>query len=123
MGNPDLRPKDTSEGRAKSLRASLPEPAELARLARQAQVLSDPTRLALLLLLREAGELCVSDLCLIIEREQGGVSRHLKIAFDAGLVSKRRFDLWVYYELTGEGKRLLAALLDGAHSPAPSPKK
>jgi len=114
MGNSDLRLKDTSEGRAESLRETLPEPAELARLSRQAQVLSDTTRLSLLLLLREAGELCVSDLCLIVEREQGGVSRHLKIALDAGLVNKRRFDLWVYYELTADGKRLLAALLDSS---------
>jgi DNA-binding transcriptional ArsR family regulator len=118
MGNPDLRLKDTTEGRAESLRANLPEPADLARLSRQAQALSDPTRLALLLLLREAGsspdggELCVSDLCLIIEREQGGVSRHLKIALDAGLVSKRRFDLWAYYSLTEIGRRLLSALVD-----------
>lgn len=111
MGNPDLRLKDTSEGRAKSLRARLLEPVEAARLARQAQALGDSTRLTILLLLREAGKLCVSDICLITDRKQSIVSKHLKTALDAGLLSNYRFDLWVYYELTEDGERLLAALL------------
>jgi DNA-binding transcriptional ArsR family regulator len=112
MGNTDLRLKDTSQGKAEKLRSELLDPAEANRLARQAQALSDPTRLTLLLLLREAGKLCVSDLCLILERGQSAVSRHLKIALDAGLLSNYRFDLWTYYELTEDGKRLLAVLLD-----------
>jgi DNA-binding transcriptional ArsR family regulator len=117
MGNPDLRPKDTNQRKAEALRAKLPDDEETARLARQAQVLGDPTRLSILLLLREAGssleagELCVSDLCLIIEREQGGVSRHLKIALDAGLVTRHRLDLWAMYALTERAKELLATLL------------
>jgi ArsR family transcriptional regulator len=123
MGNTDLKLKDTSEGRAEALRAGLLDHDEAARLARQAQALSDPTRLTILLLLREAGQLCVSDICLIVDRKQSIVSKHLKTAVDAGLLSNHRFDLWIYYELTGEGERLLAALLDGAQSPAPSPKK
>lgn len=111
MGNPDLRLKDTSEGRAECLRAELLDPTEATRLARRSQALSDSTRLILLKLLGDAGELCVSDICLIIEREQSGVSRHLRILLDAGLVEKRRFDLWVYYKLSPTGERLLAALL------------
>jgi DNA-binding transcriptional ArsR family regulator len=111
MGNTDLRLKDTSAGRAETLRAKLLDHPEAVHLARQAQALSDPTRLSILLLLREAGKLCVSDLCLILERGQSAVSRHLKIALDAGLLSNQRFDLWVYYELTARGRELLAALL------------
>lgn len=112
MGNPDLRLKDTSEGRAKTLRARLLDHVEAARLARQAQALGDATRLTLLLLLREAGRLCVSDICLIMDRKQSIVSKHLKTALDAGLLSNYRFDLWVYYEITEIGEHLLAALLN-----------
>ena len=98
MGNPDLRLKDTSEGRAETLRAGLLDHDEAVRLARQAQALGDSTRLTLLLLLREAGKLCVSDICLIMDRKQSIVSKHLKTALDAGLLSRYRFDLWMYYE-------------------------
>jgi DNA-binding transcriptional ArsR family regulator len=121
MGNPDLRPKDTNERQAEALHAQLPDALEIARLARHAQGLADPTRLSILLLLREAGKLCVSDVCLILERGQSTISKHLKTALDAGLVSNHRFDLWVYYELTERGEELLAALTD--HSPASSPRK
>jgi DNA-binding transcriptional ArsR family regulator len=112
MGNTDLKPKDKNERQAEALRAKLPEQDETLRLSRQAQAFADPTRLAILLLLREAGKLCVSDLCLILERGQSSVSKHLKTAVDAGVLKNHRFDLWVYYELTDEGKRLLAALVD-----------
>jgi ArsR family transcriptional regulator len=112
MGNPDLRLKDTSEGRAETLRANLLDHDEAVRLARQAQALSGPTRLAILLLIREAGKLCVSDICLITDRKQSIVSKHLKTALDAGLLSNYRFDLWVYYEITETGERLLSALLN-----------
>ena len=112
MGNTDLRLKDTSEGRAETLRAGLLDHTEAVQFARQAQALSDPTRLTILLLIRAAGKLCVSDICLIVDRKQSIVSKHLKTALDAGLLSNYRFDLWVYYEITPTGERLLAALLN-----------
>jgi ArsR family transcriptional regulator len=112
MGNPDLKLQETSPERAKRLRGNLLDFMEATRLSRQAQALSDPTRLTLLKLLADAGELCVSDLCVISQREQSGVSRHLRILWDTALVEKRRFDLWVYYKPSATGQRLLAALLD-----------
>lgn len=121
MGNTDLRRKDTNERQAESLREQLPEANEIARLARQAHGLGDPTRLAILLLLREANQLCVSDVCLILERGQSTISKHLKTALDAGLVSRYRLDLWAMYALTERGEELLATLVD--HSPASSPRK
>lgn len=123
MGNPDLKAKDTNERRAEALRAQLPDLEDLSRLARQAQALGDPTRLSILLLLREAGSLCVSDICLVLQRGQSIVSKHLKTALDAGLVSNHRLDLWVMYSLTERGEGLLTGLLDAAHLPASSPKK
>jgi DNA-binding transcriptional ArsR family regulator len=111
MGNTDLRLKDTSEGRAKSLREGLPDPGQVIGLARQAQALGDPTRLSILILLQEAGQLCVSDICLILERGQSSISKHLKTALDAGVVKRQRLDLWAMYSLTERGEFLLAALM------------
>ncbi|WP_413230413.1 ArsR family transcriptional regulator, partial [Escherichia coli] len=38
--------------------------------------LSDETRLGIVLLLREMGELCVCDLCTALEQSQPKISRH-----------------------------------------------
>jgi DNA-binding transcriptional ArsR family regulator len=84
---------------------------EATRLSRQGQALSDPHRLALLALLNEAGELCVSDACLVSQREQSGVSRHLRILWEAGLVDKARRDKNLFYWPTSTGERLLSVLL------------
>jgi DNA-binding transcriptional ArsR family regulator len=113
MGNTDLKPKDKNERQAKALRDKLLDQEETLRLSRQAQALGDPTRLSILLLLRDAGHLCVSDICLILERGQSSISKHLKTALDAGVVDRQRLDLWAMYSLSARGGELLAALLDG----------
>lgn len=41
------------------------------------KTLSDETRLGIVLLLREMGELCVCDLCTALEQSQPKISRHL----------------------------------------------
>lgn len=43
------------------------------------QALADETRLALVLLLREKGELCVCDLSAILQKSQPKTSRHLAL--------------------------------------------
>jgi ArsR family transcriptional regulator len=111
MGNTDLRYQDTTPGEAKSLRAQLLDFQTATAMGRQAQALSDPSRLILLALLVEAGELCVSDICLVTEREQSGVSRHLRILWDRGLVEKERRGVLLFYRATEIGERLLRALL------------
>ena len=67
-------------------------------LARVFHALSDPTRLAVLDLLR-GGERCVCDLTAALEAGQSRLSFHLKTLKDAGLVSDRRAGRWVYYAL------------------------
>lgn len=113
MGNPRLTLQAIEAPRARELRGQLLDPLEATRWSRQGQALSDPHRLALLALLNEAGELCVSDACLISEREQSGVSRHLRVLWEAGLVDKARREKNLYYWPTSAGERLLAALLAG----------
>lgn len=73
----------------------------------------DPTRLRLLLLLRQA-ELTVSELIEIIGQSQPRVSRHLKLLCSAGLIARFKEGSWVFYRATDEGKgaALGAALAD-----------
>lgn len=72
----------------------------------------DPTRLRLLLLLRQA-ELTVSELIEIIGQSQPRVSRHLKLLAGAGLIERFKEGSWVFYRATDEGQ---AAALGAALS-------
>ncbi len=71
----------------------------------------DPTRLRLLLTLREA-ELTVSELTQILGQSQPRVSRHLKLLCDAGLLERFKEGSWVFYRAAdkGEGGELGATL-------------
>ncbi|TFH32881.1 MAG: metalloregulator ArsR/SmtB family transcription factor [Myxococcales bacterium] len=59
---------------------------------------ADQTRLRLLNLLRE-GELCVCDLCEVLEESQPKVSRHLAYLRRVGLVSVRQQGKWKHYSI------------------------
>ncbi|HYS46223.1 MAG TPA: metalloregulator ArsR/SmtB family transcription factor, partial [Rhizomicrobium sp.] len=78
----------------------------------------DPTRLRLLLLLRQA-ELTVSELVEIVGQSQPRVSRHLKLLGEAGLVERFKEGSWVFCRAAdrGTGAELgaaIAALADPA---------
>ena len=81
----------------------------------------DPTRLRLILLLREA-ELTVSELTQILGQSQPRVSRHLKLLCEAGLLQRFKEGSWVFYRAANRGEcaqlaDLLAAL--AARDPVP----
>ncbi|HEU0161967.1 MAG TPA: metalloregulator ArsR/SmtB family transcription factor [Rhizomicrobium sp.] len=71
----------------------------------------DPTRLRLLLLLRQA-ELTVSELIEIVGQSQPRVSRHLKLLGEAGLVERFKEGSWVFCRAAdrGMGAELGAAI-------------
>lgn len=60
--------------------------------------LSEPLRIRLLELLREQ-ELCVCELCEVLEVSQSKLSFHLKTLKQAGLVRSRQEGRWIYYSL------------------------
>ncbi len=60
--------------------------------------LSEPLRIKLLELLREQ-ELCVCELCEVLEVSQSKLSFHLKTLKQAGLVRSRQEGRWIYYSL------------------------
>ena len=86
------------------------------RLVAMLRAAGDPTRLRLLLLLREA-ELAVSELIEIVGQSQPRVSRHLKLLGEAGLLERFKEGSWVFYRAADQGKgaelgRALSALAD-----------
>jgi ArsR family transcriptional regulator len=60
--------------------------------------LSDPIRIKVIELLRQR-ELCVCDLCDILEISQSKLSFHLKNLKEANLVNARQEGRWIYYSL------------------------
>src|ERR1700748_3386465 len=81
------------------------------KLVAMLRAAGDPTRLRLLLLLRQAG-LTVSELTDIVGQSQPRVSRHLKLLCDAGLLERFKEGSWVFYRAadSGRGAELGAAL-------------
>lgn len=67
-------------------------------LAQSFAALADPIRLTLLSIVASAkGEVCACDLVEPSGRSQPTVSHHMKILVDAGLVSREKRGLWVWY--------------------------
>jgi DNA-binding transcriptional ArsR family regulator len=64
------------------------------------KILSDETRLAIIMLLRESGELCVCDICGAVAESQPKISRHMAILREAQLVIDRREGKWIHYRLS-----------------------
>lgn len=63
------------------------------------KILSDETRLGIVLLLREMGELCVCDLCTALEQSQPKTSAIWR-CFESGLLLDRKQGKWVHYRLS-----------------------
>ena len=86
-----------------------------AEVADLMKVLSDPTRLQIVVTLRDMGEaVCVCDCTASFGLSQPTVSHHLARLRDAGLLEVTRKGGWAYYalrkDLPAATKRLLAAL-------------
>ena len=81
------------------VRADVLDERDAADLARAFAALSDPIRLRLLSCVAssKAGEVCACDLVEPSGRSQPTVSHHMKILVEAGLVSRQKRGLWVWY--------------------------
>lgn len=82
-----------------------------AAVARMLRAFSDRTRLRILSLLKQHGEICVGDLVAVLETPQTTVSRHLAYLRRAGLVRVRQQGLWKHYSLTPAAGRFHRGLL------------
>jgi len=84
-------------------------------LVSMAKVLSDPSRVRILVALRER-ELCVCELCTALAMTQSTLSTHLKVIRQAGLVSARKEGKWMYYRTAQTSERLLVQLFQSFSS-------
>jgi ArsR family transcriptional regulator, lead/cadmium/zinc/bismuth-responsive transcriptional repressor len=92
--------------------------ADTARLRDAAGVLAalgDPNRLGILLALHHAGDLCVSDLAVVVGMSDSAVSHALRLLRTHGMVTARRHGRLVRYRVAGE---LTPALLDAVSAAA-----
>jgi len=90
------------------------EAAAAARCAKYFKALGDPIRLQMMRAL-QSGPLSVSDLALLLETELANVSHHLRVLYNAGLVTTERDGKFIYYSLCKDVLKStprLAGLLD-----------
>lgn len=86
------------------------------RESRVFKALSDPKRLAILAQLR-SGEKCACVLQQPMELTQSGLSYHMKILCDSGLVESRQEGKWMHYRLSLSGREAAVELLRSLTTP------
>ena len=93
-------------GAVQASRRQMPDSDHVARVGELLSLLSNPTRLRILLALRSVTgaaerELCVCDLAVVAEASKSLASHQLRLLRAAGLVVPRRRGKLVYYRLAG----------------------
>ncbi len=68
---------------------------------------ADESRLRILYLIFMNGETCISDLEKVLEFTQAKTSRHLIYLKNSGIVSFRRYNHWVFYQIKDEVYEIL----------------
>jgi ArsR family transcriptional regulator len=86
---------------------------ELERLAALHKALSDETRLRIMNVLLELGELCVCDLEAGLDITQSRASRHLGILKQSGVLAVRRDGIWIYTSVPADLDEPTTANLGG----------
>jgi DNA-binding transcriptional ArsR family regulator len=72
----------------------------LRKMSEHFSLLAGETRLKIITLLAESGELCVCDLATVLEMTPAAVSQHLSRLRSGRLVQSRRDGMTIYYRLT-----------------------
>ena len=80
------------------------------------KALCDPKRLAILEQLR-GGEKCACVLQEPLDLTQSGLSYHMKILCDSGIVTSRQEGKWTHYQLSDSGREYAIELLKELTTP------
>ena len=87
------------------------------------KILADLTRLRVLALLSQEGELCVCELTHALGEIQPKISRHLALLREAEVVLDRRQGQWIYYRLNPKlpewARAVLSETTEGIAKQAP----
>ncbi|MFA0961250.1 metalloregulator ArsR/SmtB family transcription factor [Roseivirga sp. BDSF3-8] len=75
------------------------------------KALSDEARVRILVLLQEKGNLCISDLELILDFTQTKTSRHITYLRNAGILASRKADQYVFYYIKEEVENFVRQML------------
>lgn len=94
------------QGGLEVLKKRVPDKEELASEAERFQAVSDPIRLQIMHALMEI-DLCPCLLKEITELTDSGLSYHLSILEEAGLISSSSRKRWRVYVLTDKGRKLI----------------
>jgi ArsR family transcriptional regulator len=116
---PDCVSPDRSPDELVALRQKLSDrAAPLRKMAEHYSLLAGETRLKIIALLSESGELCVCDLATVLEMTPAAVSQHLSRLRSGRLVQSRRAGMTIYYRLTEMANELADLRLNGPGLPA-----
>lgn len=78
--------------------------------------LADPVRFNIvLLLLHKQGELCSCELADSLGQNLSSVSRHLVLLRNKGVVTERREELWLYYQINQHLPKWAKEILNNAY--------
>lgn len=72
---------------------------------------ADESRIRILHLIFQNGEMCISDLEKILDFTQTKTSRHLIYLKNAGILSYRRYNHWVFYQIKDEVYEILKQII------------
>lgn len=72
---------------------------------------ADESRVRILNLIFTNGEMCISDLERILEFTQAKTSRHLIYLKNSGILSYRRYNHWVFYQVKDEVDEIVKQIL------------
>lgn len=80
------------------------------------KALSDHNRLRILSIMHFYGEICVSDLELLLDFTQTKTSRHITYLKNSGLVNFKRYEKWTYYTIREEYDDFIAHNIEAIKS-------
>lgn len=107
-------PRMVDPDRVAAATSARPDAEALTRTANVLDAVGDVNRLGILLALRHAGDLCVSDLALVVGMSDSAVSHALRLLRAHGLVSANRHGRLVRYRVTGALTDRLLDVVGGA---------
>lgn len=93
--------KEVQEQVVENIKETIPDEAIVQKLAELFKVFGDGTRLKIIYALLQK-ELCVCDICEIVEMSQSSVSHQLRLLKTTGLVKYRKEGKTVFYSLDDE---------------------
>jgi len=96
-------------GTIKAVQRKMPDPVDLYELADLFKLFGDSTRIGILWALSES-EMCVGDLCALLQMKQPAVSHQLKNLKQSRIVKSRRDGKVIYYSLDDDHIRKLLNL-------------